>query len=122
MQFYLGLAESMCGNRKAAERRWTRIASSKPTPSTVDFAFQVLAASVLDPARSQRTVETALESLRTGGGPSEKGLRLYMEGILLRAAGRDEEAMVRFRAGAAESNLYTRHLNTSAQNDPPLSH
>jgi tetratricopeptide (TPR) repeat protein len=122
MQFYLGLAESMCGNRRAAERRWTRIASSRPAPSSVDFAFQVLAASVLDPARSQRTVETALEGLRTGGGPSEKGLRLYMEGILLRAAGREEEAMARFRAGAAESNLYTRYLNTSAQNDPPLPH
>jgi hypothetical protein len=30
--------------------------------------------------------------------------------------------MARFRAGAAESNLYTRYLNTSAQNDPPLPH
>jgi hypothetical protein len=120
IQFYFGLAEALCGDRKAAERRWSGLARAKVPPSSAEFAFPVLAASLINPAGSQRTVETALESVRSGGGPAEKGLRLYVEGLLLRAAGRNEEAIARFQEGAAESPAYTRYLNASAQGDPPL--
>ena len=58
--------------------------------------------------------------MRTGGGPADKGLRLYAEGMLLRAAGRDEDAGARFREGASDQTPYTRYLNESAQHDPPL--
>ena len=76
--------------------------------------------SLVDPAGSQRAIETALESVRVGGGPADKGLRLYAEGMLLRAAGRNEDAAARFREGASDQSPYTRYLNGSAQNDPPL--
>jgi hypothetical protein len=65
-------------------------------------------------------VETALETVRSGGGPSEKGLRLFVEGMLLRAAGREGEAMAKFKDGAAESPVYPHYLNATAQSDPPL--
>ncbi len=120
MQYYFGLAERLCGDQRAAERRWGRIAKAMVPASSADFAFPVLAASHVDPAGSQRIVETALETVRTGGGPPEKGLRLYVEGMLLRAAGRNEEAKARFREGAAESHAYTHYLNASAQYDPPV--
>jgi len=120
IQFYFGLAESLCGDRKAAERRWSRVAKAKADATSADFAFPVLAASLVDPAGSQRTVETALESVRTGGGPSDKGLRLYAEGMLLRAAGRNEDAAARFREGAEDPSPFIRYLNGSAQYDPPL--
>jgi cytochrome c-type biogenesis protein CcmH/NrfG len=120
MQFYFGLAESLCGDRKAADRRWSRIAKAKAPASSADFAFPMLAASLVDPAGSQRAIETVLESVRTGGGPADKGLRLYAEGMLLRAAGRDEDAGARFREGASDQTPYTRYLNESAQHDPPL--
>jgi hypothetical protein len=120
VQFYFGLAESLCGDRKAADRRWSRIAKAKAPASSADFAFPVLAASLVDPAGSQRAIETALESVRVGGGPADKGLRLYAEGMLLRAAGRNEDAAARFREGASDQSPYTRYLNGSAQNDPPL--
>ena len=54
------------------------------------------------------------------GGPADKGLRLYAEGLLLRAAGRNEDAAARFREGASDQSPYTRYLNGSAQDDPPL--
>jgi tetratricopeptide (TPR) repeat protein len=120
IQFYFGLAEWSCGDTKAATRRWTRIARTKAPASSADFAFPALAASLVDPAGSQRAIETALESVRTGGGPADKGLRLYAEGLLLRAAGRNEEAAARFREGAADPSPFTRYLNSSAQYDPPL--
>ena len=120
VQFYFGLAEALCGDRKAAERRWSRIAKSKATPASADLPFPVLATALLNPAGSQRTAETALEAVRNGGGPPDKGLRLYVEGMLLRAAGREDEALGRFREGAAEPGAYTRYLNSSAQFDPPL--
>jgi tetratricopeptide (TPR) repeat protein len=120
IQFYFGLVESLCGDRKAAVRRWTRIAKAKAPGSSADFAFPLVAASLVDPAGSKRAIETALESLRAGGGPADKGLRLYAEGMLLRAAGRDEEAAARFLEGAADPSPFTRYLNGSAQHDPPL--
>jgi tetratricopeptide (TPR) repeat protein len=120
MQFYVGLAEWLCGGRKPAESRWTAIAKSKVPASAIDFAFPVLAASLIDPAGSQRVVETALEAVRSGGGPPDKGLRLYVEGMLLRAAGREGEAMAKFKEGAAATSIYTRYLNAAAQSDPPL--
>jgi tetratricopeptide (TPR) repeat protein len=120
IQFYFGLAESLCGDRKAAEGRWSWIAKAKATTSSADFAFPVLAASLVDPAGSERAVETALESVRTGGGSSDKGLRLYAEGMLLRAAGRNEDAAARFREGAEDPSPFIRYLNASALDDPPL--
>jgi hypothetical protein len=120
IQFYFGLAESLCGDSKAAVRRWTRIAKAKGAGDSADFAFPLVAASRVDPGGSKRAIEAALESLRAGGGPADKGLRLYAEGMLLRAAGREEEAAARFREGAADPAPFTRYLNASAQYDPPL--
>ncbi len=40
--------------------------------------------------------------------------------MLLRAAGRDDEAAARFLEGAADPSPFTRYLNASAQRDPPL--
>jgi hypothetical protein len=120
IQFYFGLAESLCGDRKAAVRRWGKIAKAKAAGDSADFAFPVVAASLVDPAGSSRAIETALESVRAGGGPADKGLRLYAEGMLLRAAGRGEEAAARFQEGAADASPFTRYLNASAQQDPPL--
>jgi hypothetical protein len=119
-QFYFGLAEALCGDRKAAERRWSKVAKMKAAASSADFPFPVLAATLADPAGSQRILETALETVRSGGGPAEKGLRLYVEGMLLRAAGREGEAMAKFKEGVAESPAYPHYLNAMAQTDPPL--
>jgi hypothetical protein len=120
IQFYFGLVEAACGDRKAAVRRWTRIAKAKAPVSSADFAFPLVAASLVDQAGSKGAIETALQSVRAGGGPADKGLRLYAEGMLLRAAGRDEEAAARFLEGAADPSPFTRYLNASAQRDPPL--
>ena len=120
IQFYFGLVESLCGDRKAAIRRWTKIGKAKAPTSSFDFAFPLLAASLVDPAASKSAIETALESLRAGGGPADKGLRLYAEGMLLRAAGRDAEAAARFLEGAADPSPFTRYLNASAPHDAPL--
>jgi tetratricopeptide (TPR) repeat protein len=120
IQFYFGLAESLCGDKKAADRRWSRIAKAKASAASPDYAFPTLAASLVDPAGSQRAIETALESVRNGGDSEDKGLRLYAEGILLRAAGRNDEADARFGEGANDPTPFTRYLNRSAQHDPPL--
>jgi hypothetical protein len=39
IQFYFGLAESLCGDKKAADRRWSRIAKAKAPATSGDFAF-----------------------------------------------------------------------------------
>jgi hypothetical protein len=119
-QFYFGLAESMCGDKKAAARRWSRIAKAKAAAQSIDFPFPALAASLVDPAGSQRILETALESVRGRDAAADKGLRMYQEGMLLRAAGRKEDAAARFREGTEDASLFIRYLNQSAPTDPPL--
>jgi len=122
MQFYFGMAEASCGDRKAAMARWSKIAQGKPSPASPDYAFPVLAASLIDPAGATRLIETALETIRTGAEPADKGLKLYTEAMLLRASGRDQDAVARLREGvdASAKSAYVRYLNGSAQHDPPL--
>jgi hypothetical protein len=120
MQFYFGLAEWRCGDQKAAAKRWSRIAKASAPLSSPDHGFPLLAASLTDPAGSSRAIETALEGIHTSGGSTDKSLLLYSEGILLRAAGREEEAIKRFAEGAETESPFTRYLNRSAQSDPPL--
>jgi thioredoxin-like negative regulator of GroEL len=119
-QFYFGLAEWLCGDKKAASKRWSRIAKASAPLLSPDHGFPLLAASLTDPAGSSRAIETALEGIRTSGGSTDKSLLLYSEGILLRAAGREEEAIKRFAEGAESESPFTRYLNRSAQYDPPL--
>jgi tetratricopeptide (TPR) repeat protein len=119
-QFYFGLAESLCGDQKAAAKRWSRIAKASPPLSSPDHAFPLLAASLTNPAGSSRAIETALEGIRTSGNSTDKNLLLYSEGILLRATGREEEAIKRFAEGAKTGSPFARYLNRSAQFDPPL--
>jgi tetratricopeptide (TPR) repeat protein len=120
MQFYFGLAESLCGDKKAAARRWSRIAKASAPLSSPDYGFPLLAASLTNPAGSSRAIETALDAIRTNGGSVDKSVLLYSEGILLRAAGREEEAIQRFAEGAQTESPFARYLNRSAQYDPPL--
>ncbi len=120
MQFYFGLAESLCGDKKAAATRWGRIAKASAPLSSPDHGFPLLAASLTNPAGSSRAIETALEGIRTSGASTDKSLLLYSEGILLRAAGREEEAIRRFAEGAQTESPFARYLNRSAQYDPPL--
>jgi tetratricopeptide (TPR) repeat protein len=119
-QFYFGLAESLCGDKKAALRRWDRIAKAHAPLSSPDYAFPLLAGSLTSPAGSSRAIETALEGIRTAGNATDKSLLLYSEGILLRAAGRNEDAIKRFAEGAITELPFDRYLNGSAQYDPPL--
>ena len=119
-QFYFGLAESLCGDKKAAGRRWDRIAKARAPLTSPDHAFPLLASSLTNPAGSSRAIETALEGIRTAGNATDKGLLLYSEGILLRAAVRNEDAIKRFTEGAITESPFARYLNGSAQYDPPL--
>jgi tetratricopeptide (TPR) repeat protein len=120
IQFYFGAVESLCGSKKAAAARWGRIAKASAPLSSPDHAFPLLAASLTNPTGSSRAIETAQESIRTSGNSTDKGLLLYSEGILLRAAGREEEAIKRFAEGAKTESPFARYLNGSAQYDPPL--
>jgi len=119
-QFYFGLAESLCGDKKAAGRRWEKIAKAHAPISSPDSAFPLLAASLTNPAGSSRAIETALEAIRTAGNVADKSLLLYSEGILMRAAGRNEDAIKRFADGAKSESPFARYLNGSAPYDPPL--
>jgi len=118
-QFYFGLAEWVCGDKKAAGKRWARVAKASAPVSSPDYAFPLLAASLTNPAGSGRALETALESMREGAG-ADHGLLAYAQGMLLRAAGRTEEAAKRFAEGAKAGSPFTRYLNGVAQYDPPL--
>lgn len=119
VQYYVALVESLCGNPKAAAKTWGKIAKSAVPLDSPDYAFPALAAATLNPAQAARTVEVALEKLRTEGGSLEKGLQLYSEGMLLRAAGKLDDAGRRFADGYSNSTGFLRFWNGAALHDPP---
>jgi hypothetical protein len=108
VQFLLGVAEWQCGARKQAQKRWAKVAKATPPITSSDFAFPVLAATMLNPDDAGHIVQPVLEKLRVSGvEPTE---RLYSEALLLQATGRVQDAEQRFREGLSSQSAFWRYL------------
>jgi predicted Zn-dependent protease len=117
VQYFLGAVESLCGQGKSAQSRWTKVARLKPPVGSADFAFPALAAQSL--AQKGRAFDLApwLEkaSKALNDGAEAKGLLDYSRGILLLAAGDERGAMAAFTAGAGEPDHdFSQYLNRGA--------
>jgi len=105
-QFYLGVVESACKDKKNAQKRWTRVASMKETFPSPEFAFPLLAAARVDPSGARPKILSALEPVRAALAKADaesKPAWLYLEGMLLRANGEDEQSALRLQEVAKSS-------------------
>ena len=90
-QYYLGVVENLCGDDKAAKKRWSRIAKTSETFESVDDVFPYLALKSLDEKGWQQKIDAAIKTVhgKAGGGGSPE--LQFMEGALLMAAGKQAE-------------------------------
>ncbi len=102
IQYMLAGVESMCGDEKAAKRRYGRIAKTS--------VYAALASAKID-TESKVRLEQALDKIRASqdGSPAE---RLYWQGLLERELGNKSEADAHFQEalGQAGENVMLKYL------------
>ena len=117
VQYFLGAVESLCGQAKSAQSRWTKVARLKPPAASADFAFPAIAAQSLAQKGGAFDLGPWLDQANKAlnDGAEAKGLLDYSKGILLLAAGDERGAMAAFNAGAGEPDHdFSQYLNRAA--------
>lgn len=114
-QYYLGDIEAGCGDEKHARGRWSKIARSKESIDTANFAFPALSAARLGeagaPARLQADAAAVAQRLQSAAAEA-RGILFYSQGMLLHALHRDEQARAAFRSGSeAPDRQESQYLN-----------
>ena len=105
-QYYLATVEAACRENKNAQKRWTKVASMKETLPSPEFAFPLLAAARINAAEARPKIAAALESVRTALAKADADSKpgwLFLEGMLLRANGEDEQSAARLQEVAKSS-------------------
>ncbi len=117
VQYFLGAVESLCGQKKSAQRRWAKVAKMTPAMGSADFAFPAIAAQSM--AEKPRTIDlkplldTTRKALDEGSEP--KGMLDYSKGILLLGEGNEKGALEAFAAGADQPDVgFSKYLNRAA--------
>jgi len=105
-QYYLATVEAACRENKNAQKRWTKVASMKEAVPSPEFAFPLLAAARINAAEARPKIATALESVRAALAKADAESRpscLFLEAMLLRANGEDEQSAARLQEVAKSS-------------------
>jgi hypothetical protein len=105
-QYYLAVVEATCKENKNAQKRWARIAAMKEALPSAEFAFLLLAAARTNATEARPKIASALESVQAGLASAAVDMKpawLYLEGMLLRANGDDEQSVVRLQEAAQSS-------------------
>jgi hypothetical protein len=105
-QYYLATVEAACKENKSAQKRWSKVASMKETAPSPEFAFPILAAARINSTEARPKIAATLESVRTALAKADADAKagwLFLEGMLLRANGEDEQAAARLQEVAKSS-------------------
>jgi tetratricopeptide (TPR) repeat protein len=121
-QYTMAQIEDTCGHKAAARKRWSKIARATSDPASPDFAYPVLAALQLgEPSAKEKLVaaQTVLEKALSAAAPGARGVLLYGQGLLLRAAGQADKAIPLFQDGIHADNIgISQYLNLLALQAP----
>ena len=114
-QYYLASVVAACQGEKAARSSWAKIAKSSREVGSADFAWPAIAASKVLPAgEARQTLEGALEQVRRADVRADAGVLAYSEGLLLRALGRNREAVAKLADAAGAGGGTLRYLARAA--------
>jgi tetratricopeptide (TPR) repeat protein len=120
-QFHLGEIEAACGQQNTARKRWHKVANAASDPANTDFAFPVLAAAKLgapDAGDKRAAATDVIAKSMSMATPETRGILLYSQGLLLRAAGQTGRARSAFQDGAKAPDAQMSHyLNLLALQD-----
>lgn len=114
-QYYAASLEALCHDGKNARKHWIKVSKMNEPVSSPEFAYPILAAWRLDPAQAAPRIAAALAQVGAErakpGADSRKDL-MFLEGALLRAAGKDQLALERLQAAQSSSDVWLRYLTT----------
>ncbi|MGD0201215.1 MAG: DUF5107 domain-containing protein [Bryobacteraceae bacterium] len=99
-QYYLAVLEASCRDDKNARKRWTRVSQMNESLPSPEVVFPLLAAWRLSPEDAKPKIAAVLESVRAALAKAEDESRpslMYVEAMLLRAFGQDEQAGLRLQ-------------------------
>jgi tetratricopeptide (TPR) repeat protein len=118
-QFYTAAIEFDCHDEKSARKLWARVSRMPETLPSPEFVFPILAAARLDLNSERPAIAAALQAVRaelTKADPASKPLLIYEEGMLLRASGKDEEAVSQFRQAVSSGDSMIQYLALTEMN------
>jgi hypothetical protein len=117
-QYWVGVAEFACVDENSARKRWEKLSKASPEIASTDYAYTYMALAKLDPAEGKIKARTALGFLQrqlAAATQEFQGVLLYNQGLLQMLAGRTDDAVASFRAGAtAPSSGMVEYLNLDA--------
>jgi len=105
-QYYMSVVEAFCREEKSARKRWSKISKMNESLPSPEFVFPILAAWKLSAADAKSRVAGALDSVRGALAKTEGESRFpltYIEGMLLRMSGQEEQAAQRLQEVAKSS-------------------
>ena len=107
-QYYMGVVESACGAKKAAEKRWGKLSKTGEAIESMDSVFAYLASWRLGASDARQKIAAAVEAVRSKMPADGSRMDLiYAQGVLELAGGRAEEgaALLEKSSKAAEATI-----------------
>jgi hypothetical protein len=90
-QYYLGVIENICGDEKAARKRWARLTKTSGTFESADDVFPFLALQSLGESGWQQKLAAAAQAVHAKAAAGDHPELQFIEGSLLIASGKAAE-------------------------------
>jgi hypothetical protein len=116
-QYYLGVVENLCGDDKAAKKRWGRIAKTSETFESMDDVFPYLALKGLEEKGWQQKLDTGIKAVHARAAGGEKAELQFIEGSLLMAAGKQAEGDALLQKSFHASDPMVQYLSLAAMRE-----
>jgi hypothetical protein len=116
-QYYLGVVENLCGDEKAAKRRWSRIAKTSETFESMDDVFPYLALKSLEEKGWQQKIEAGIRAVHAKAGAGEKPELEFLEGALLMAEGKQAEGDALLQKSFHSNEPMAQYLSLTAMHE-----
>jgi hypothetical protein len=116
-QYYLGVAENLCGDEKAAKKRWGRLTKTSESFESVDDAFAWLALRAMGENGWQQKLAAATQAAHTKAGSGEHADLQFIEGSLLIAAGKRVEGDALLQKSVKSTDPMVEYLSLVAMRE-----
>ena len=110
-QYYLGVIENMCGDEKAARKRWSRLTKASGTFESPEDAFAYLAMQGMGESGWQQKVAAAAQAVHAKASAGDHPELLFIEGTLLMASGKRQEGDALLQKAVGSTDPFVQYLS-----------
>ncbi|MGO9097582.1 MAG: DUF5107 domain-containing protein [Bryobacteraceae bacterium] len=114
-QYYMGVIESACGAKKAAEKRWGKLSKTGEAIDSADSVFPYLAGWRVGASDARQKITAAVEAVRSKMPADGSRMDLvFAQGMLQLAAGQGEEGAALLEKSAKAADPLIQYLSLVA--------